>query len=130
MNGSDPLRLTCHCGGVELRVTLVDGLNTAKRCDCSFCRRRGAMTADVKDGDLEVIRAETLGTYQFGPKIETHHFCTRCGVYTHHRRPALGMEWGVNVGGLEGLNPADIDPVPWMDGKNWNPVREENNVLS
>ena len=130
MNGSDPLRLTCHCGGVELRVTLFDGLNTAKRCDCSFCRRRGAMTADVKDGDLEVIRAETLGTYQFGPKTETHHFCTRCGVYTHHRRPARGMEWGVNVGGLEGVNPADIDPVPWMDGKNWNPVREENNVLS
>ena len=82
------------------------------------------MTADVRAADLRVIHAETLGNYQFGPKTETHHFCTRCGVYTHHRRPANGMEWGVNVGGLQGINPRDLDPVPWMDGANWNPEAE------
>ncbi len=121
MGRSDDIKLTCHCGGVELRVRLVDGLATAKRCDCSFCRRRGAMSADVKAGDLEVVRGDTLRTYQFGRKAEEHHFCGVCGVYTHHRRPVAGMEFGVNVGGLEGVNPRDVDPVPWMDGVNWNP---------
>ncbi|MCG6902671.1 MAG: GFA family protein, partial [Rhodobacter sp.] len=29
-------KLTCHCGAVELEVTLSDGLNTVRRCDCSF----------------------------------------------------------------------------------------------
>ena len=29
-----PHRLTCHCGAVEIEVTLSDGLNTARRCDC------------------------------------------------------------------------------------------------
>ena len=33
----------CHCGAVRLRLRLSDGLRTARRCDCSFCRMRGAV---------------------------------------------------------------------------------------
>ena len=35
---SDWQKATCHCGAVELRVMLEDGMNTIRRCDCSFCR--------------------------------------------------------------------------------------------
>jgi hypothetical protein len=38
-----PHRLTCHCRAVEIEVTLSDGPRSARRCDGSFCRRRGAI---------------------------------------------------------------------------------------
>ena len=34
---------TCHCGAVVLEVALSDGLTTARRCDCSFCRLRAPL---------------------------------------------------------------------------------------
>ena len=86
------------------------------------------MTADVREDDLALIKSETLGTYQFGRKVERHHFCTRCGTYTHHHRSVEGIEWGVNVGALEGVNPRDVDPVQWMDGVNWNPGEAQDAV--
>ena len=49
-------KLTCHCGAVQLRVTLADGLSTASRCDCSFCRRRGAIAVTVPLNGLEIVK--------------------------------------------------------------------------
>ena len=121
MSGSDPLALTCHCGAAELRVRLADGLRDARRCDCSFCRRRGAGNATVRDGDLEVVRGDTLTLYQFGTNQAEHYFCAVCGCYTHHRRSSATSEFGVNVGGLEGVNPRDLEPMPWFDGANYWP---------
>ncbi len=36
-------KAACHCGTVQFRVKLTDGLRTARRCTCSFCRMRGAL---------------------------------------------------------------------------------------
>ena len=33
----------CHCGAVRFTVTLVDGLDNPRRCNCSLCRMRGAV---------------------------------------------------------------------------------------
>jgi len=35
----------CHCGAVQFKVKLTDELNTARRCTCSMCSRRGAQFA-------------------------------------------------------------------------------------
>ncbi len=32
------LRGSCHCGAVRFQVQLTDGLKTARRCNCSYCR--------------------------------------------------------------------------------------------
>ena len=50
------MKATCHCGAVELRVTLSEGLATARRCDCSFCARRGAAAVTAPMGGVEVLR--------------------------------------------------------------------------
>lgn len=114
-----PHRLTCHCGGVELAVTLSDGLATARRCDCSFCRRRGAVAVSAPLDGVRVVRgADLLRRYQFGTMTAEHYFCAVCGIYTHHRRRSNPNEYGVNAGALEGVNPRDLDPVPWEDGVN------------
>ena len=117
---SETRKLTCHCGAVEMRVHLSDGLNTARRCDCSFCRRRGAtaVSAAYPDG-IEIIKgADALTLYQFGTNSAEHYFCKHCGNYTHHRRRSNPNEYGVNAGALAGVNPAELEPVPWTDGVN------------
>ncbi len=114
-----PVKVTCHCGAVELRVTLADGLATACRCDCSFCRRRGAPAVTVRLGDLEVVRgADRLTRYTWGTHTAKHRFCSVCGIYTHHQRRSNPNEYGVNMGAIEGVNPAEHEPIRWDDGVN------------
>lgn len=112
-------RLTCHCGAVELSVVLSDGLNTARRCDCSFCRRRGAIAASAPLDGITILKGhENLQTYQFGTETAQHYFCKTCGIYTHHQRRSNPNEYGVNVGALEGVNPSELDDIAWVDGVN------------
>ena len=112
-----PHRLTCHCGTVELAVTLSDGLATARRCDCSYCRRRGAVAVTAPLDGIRIVRGQdALRLYQFGSNTAKHYFCGNCGIYTHHQRRSNPNEYGVNAGALEGVNPRDLDPVPWADG--------------
>ena len=110
---------TCHCGVVRLRLTLPNGIDNPRRCDCSFCRRRGAIAASVSLENLQIITgADNLGRYQFGTNTAVHYFCKTCGIYTHHRRRSNPNEYGFNVGCLEGVNPFDLGDVPVADGVN------------
>lgn len=113
-----PVMVSCHCGGVELRVQLTDGLNTARRCDCSMCRRKGAIMVSAALGGIEVVKGDSLQLYQFGSRIAKHYFCGICGIYTHHQRRSNPQEYGVNAGAIVGVNPSDIADVPWVDGVN------------
>ena len=116
---NEPVTVTCHCGAVELRVTLSEGLETARRCDCSFCRRRAAPMVSAPLEALEVVRgADKLTVYQFGTRTAVHHFCSVCGIYTHHRRRSDPNEYGVNMGAIDGVNPRDFEPIHWNDGGN------------
>jgi hypothetical protein len=112
-------RLTCHCGTVVLSVVLSDGLATARRCDCSYCRRRGTIVASVRLADLSILQgAESLTLYQFGTCTARHYFCSICGTHTHHQRRSNPQEYGVNVGALDGVNPSTLGEIPWADGVN------------
>ena len=112
-------KLTCHCGAIELAVKLSDGLSTARRCDCSFCRRRGAIAVSVNLGNLKVIKgADKLTLYTWGSHTAKHYFCAICGNYTHHQRRSNPNEFGVNVAAISGVNPRDLKNVPWDDGVN------------
>ncbi len=112
-------KLTCHCGAVELAVTLADGLSTARRCDCSYCRRRGAIAVSAPLDGVRVVKgAEKLTRYTWGTHTAQHFFCSVCGIYTHHQRRSNPNEFGVNVAAIEGINPRDLGEVPWSDGVN------------
>lgn len=114
-----PVKVSCHCGAVELRVTLPEGLNTARRCDCSFCRRRGAAAVSAPLADVEIVQgADKLTLYRWGTGTAQHYFCRICGIYTHHRRRSNPDEYGVNLGALEGVNPREHEPIAWVDGVN------------
>lgn len=116
---------SCHCGAVRLKLTLPDGIVNPRRCDCSICRRRGAVVASVPLKNLEIVQGEDmLGVYEFNTRTAKHYFCKTCGIYTHHQRRSDPTEYGYNVGCLEGVNPFDLGEVPVFDGINHPSDRE------
>ncbi|MGP1609503.1 MAG: GFA family protein, partial [Burkholderiales bacterium] len=99
-------RATCHCGAVELELTLPNGIEDPRRCDCSMCRRRGAIAATVPLSGLRIVKGhQQLRLYQFNTRTAKHFFCAICGIYTHHQRRSNPNEYGYNVACLEGVNP-------------------------
>ena len=110
---------SCHCGRVEFEVTLPHGLDNPRRCDCSMCRRRGAIVASVVLDNLNIIKGEDVLTlYQFNTMTAKHFFCSVCGIYTHHQRRSNPTQYGFNVACLEGINPFELENVPVYDGVN------------
>lgn len=106
----------CHCGAVRLRVRLSEGLASARRCDCSFCRMRGAVALTAGLGGLEVLEGEDVLTeYRFNTGTARHYFCSSCGIYTHHRRRSNPNEYGVNAACL-GVSPFEFAEIPVNDG--------------
>ena len=114
-----PRKLSCHCGAVVIEVRLSRGLDGAGRCNCSFCKRRGAIMAAAPREGLRILQGgEALTLYQWGTRTAEHWFCSICGIYTHHRRRSNPEEYGVNVGALDGVDPRSLDDVRWFDGAN------------
>jgi hypothetical protein len=109
----------CHCGTVRFHVRLSNGLHTARRCTCSYCRMRGAVAVSADLADIEILQGEeALTLYQFHTKTAKHYFCSKCGIYTHHQRRSNPRQYGVNVACLEGISPFDFEEVPVTDGVN------------
>ncbi|NAW65708.1 GFA family protein [Photobacterium halotolerans] len=112
-------RASCHCGSVVLELSLPHGLIDPRRCDCSMCRRRGAIVASVPLNGITIIKGEDkLSLYQFNTHTAKHYFCSVCGIYTHHQRRSHPEQYGFNVACLEGVNPFELDNVPVNDGVN------------
>ena len=113
---------TCHCGAVELEIQLPDGIVDPRRCNCSICRRKGAIVGSVPLSAIKVVKGEDkLGLYQFDTKEAEHYFCKVCGIYTHHRRRSNPNQYGINLGCLEGVEPDLIEGVRLYDGANNHP---------
>lgn len=112
-------KASCHCGAVQLELVLPNGIENPRRCDCSMCRRRGAIVASVKLDGLRVLKGkDKISLYQFNTMTAKHYFCSVCGIYTHHQRRSNPQEFGFNVACLEGVNPLELGEVPVMDGVN------------
>lgn len=110
---------SCHCGSVVMELSLPDGVVNPRRCDCSMCRRRGAVVASVSLSGIRILKgSEHLRLYQFNTFTAKHYFCSNCGIYTHHQRRSNPSEYGYNVGCLEGVNPFAIPNVLTNDGIN------------
>ena len=123
MSGKAPelppvVRATCHCGAAVLELSIPGELQSLRRCNCSFCRRRGAVAASMLLADLRVVRGETLTLYTWGTHAARHWFCSVCGIYTHHQRRSKPEEYGFNVACIDGVDPSELGEIPWVDGVN------------
>lgn len=117
-NTDGKLQGSCHCGSVRFQVRLIDGLKTARRCNCSYCRMRGAIAVSAALQDIEITSGEELLTlYQFHTMQAKHYFCSKCGIYTHHQRRSKPDQFGINVACLEGISPFDFEEVAVNEGR-------------
>jgi len=109
---------SCHCGAVRFEVILSDGVNTARRCTCSMCVRRGAVAVSAELADIHFVSGEDkLSCYTFNTGVAQHYFCSVCGIYTHHQRRSNPEQYGINLACLEGETPF-LPDVPVLDGNN------------
>jgi hypothetical protein len=108
---------TCHCGAIALSIDLSDGLDNVRRCNCSLCRRKGAIMATVPVEAITVTKGQAqLGLYQWNTNIARHYFCKICGIYTHHQRRSNPAECGFNIACLEGVDLNEFSEVLVADG--------------
>ena len=71
-------KLTCHCGEVEAEINLDGDLAKIVKCNCSICKRKGAIMSMVKNEDFKIVKGEDkLKLYQFHSKVAKHYFCSR-----------------------------------------------------
>ncbi|QFY76193.1 GFA family protein [Alcaligenes faecalis] len=111
-------KAACHCGAVRFNVKLTDGLRSARRCNCSYCRMRGAVAVSANLADIQVEQGQdALTLYQFNTGQARHYFCSHCGIYTFHQRRSNPEQYGVNVACIEGMSPFDFEEVPVSEGR-------------
>ena len=107
---------SCHCGGIRFTVTH-DPVELTT-CDCSLCVKRNAIMVKVPEAALRIEQGqELLALYEWNSKIAKHHFCSRCGIHTHHKRRSNPDQLGVNAACLEGVSPFDFRELPVLDGE-------------
>ena len=105
---------SCHCGAVRFRVE--GEIAELTTCDCSLCVRKNAVMAKVHETGLTVTAGEAeLRLYEWNSRVAKHYFCSRCGIYTFHRKRAAPDHFGVNVFCLEGFAAASL-PVRATEG--------------
>ena len=110
---------SCHCGAIQFKLSLPNGLDDPRRCDCSLCRRRGAIVASVSLDGIKITKGEDkLSLYQFNTMTAKHYFCSICGIYTHHQRRSNPSQYGFNVACLESVNPLELEDIPTYEGVN------------
>lgn len=101
---------SCHCGGVTFTVRA--DLERSARCDCSMCRRRGAIMVSCDESDLTIRTGrELLTEYRFNTKVAVHYFCGRCGIYTFHKMRKLPDKYAINAGCIEDIDLSVLAPI-------------------
>jgi hypothetical protein len=73
---------SCHCGAV--RLTVAERPARLTSCNCSLCRRVGALWDYRQQADVNIAAAPdaTFGYIQGDGTLATHH-CRICGCVTH-----------------------------------------------
>ena len=107
----------CHCGSVAIEINFEHGLENLRRCDCSLCARKGYVMASVPVEHLSIIKGEqVLSLYQWGSNIAEHYFCSKCGVYTHHKRRSNPREYGINIACIPGVRALEYSNITVGNG--------------
>ena len=111
-------KLKCHCGRIEAEIN-IKSLGKILRCNCSICKRKGAIMAMVNNENFKIIKGkEFLKLYQFHSKVAKHYFCSICGIYTHHNPRINPAMTGFNLGCIDEFDTFELGEVIVNNGKN------------
>jgi hypothetical protein len=125
MTSADTLTGSCHCGAVRFEVDLETVPGKLRRCNCSLCRRKGAIMSIVPAERFRITRgADKLSLYQWNTRLAKHYFCSVCGIYTHHLRRLAADQYGFNIGCIDAINPFEHDSIEVFDGQSLSVVED------
>lgn len=89
----------CHCR--NLRYRLETGLELGqlplRACQCSFCRRYGALSTSDPRGQVHfrISDPQKLIRYRFGLRLADFLICDNCGIYVAAVMEQDGRRWAV-----------------------------------
>ena len=110
--------LKCHCNKVQIELELEEKITSIK-CNCSICLRRNAVMTVIDEKNLKLIKGKDwLKSYKFHTKVAEHFFCSKCGIYTHHKQRRDPSKYGINLSCIEILDDIKISDEKLLDGKN------------
>jgi hypothetical protein len=110
-------RGSCHCGRVAFE--LEGRLRRVVECNCSACRRKGALWHAAAEPNLRIVSGEAdLTLYQFNTMTAKHYFCRHCGIHPFIRPRLDPTRWAVNVRCIDGVDLAALEILPF-DGEHW-----------
>lgn len=82
------LKGRCHCGAIQFEVDHAPA--EVASCNCSFCSRRGGLTAYYRPAEFRLTTArDRVSTYQWGTYIGRHHHCGVCGISAFSEFPSF-----------------------------------------
>ena len=102
---------SCHCGRVRFEVDA--DLDHLRACDCTVCRKRGALSHRVEESCFRLLTPlDELSVYQWHTRTAKDYFCASCGVLPFRRPRTAPHLWGINVRCLDGV---DLSAIPVRD---------------
>ena len=108
---------SCHCGRVSFELEA--RLDHVVECNCTLCRRIGALWHGASDSSVRIVSGEgELALYQFNTMTAKHYHCKHCGIHPLTRPRLDPTKWAVNVRCIDGLDLSAL-PVRHFDGVNW-----------
>ena len=101
---------SCHCGSVQFEVDA--DVTQSAVCDCSICKRRGAVMLRCNKESLHITAGqEHLTLYRFNTMVAEHYFCKICGIYTFHKMRKMPDKLAINSGCLDDVDIARLQPL-------------------
>jgi len=103
------IRAACHCTAVRFEIHHAPVW--AVDCNCTLCRRYGAIWAYYEPGEVKIVQgADNTVAYSWGNKWLAFHHCKTCGCLTHHTvlDPDPPRIRGVNARMMPTLDPASV----------------------
>ena len=110
---------SCHCGAVRLEMQRKPRQLT--QCNCSLCRRYGALWANFQRKSVAVVaNPSTLNVYGYANHRFEFFHCSNCGCVTHYEnadKRSDGSDMGaVNLRNIDDPGIVANLPIRLIDG--------------
>ena len=105
------IKAACHCGAFRFELEAFP--EWVLDCNCTLCRRYGALWAYPHAGQVKVLKGpdpDVTETYVWGDRWLAFHRCRACGCVTHMEAIAEDPPhlYGVNSRMMLGLDPSTV----------------------
>ena len=119
---------SCHCGAVTIEMARKPRKMTA--CNCSICRRYGAIWAYFQRKTVRVIAEQScLTAYTWRNGVRQYMHCRLCGCVTHYERAEKRADGSdtlaVNMRNIDHPSLIASLPIKLLDGaSSWDVLDE------